>query len=87
MQGPIQIKKLMETSFLIKFRLSAKFLQICIIFLIRSKCHPSCHIPWKYLKNSESFAGLTIQNDKYNYKVLVNKGDCLYNQVEFDRAK
>jgi len=38
-------------------------------------------------KNAESFADLAIQHDRYNSKALVNKGNCLYNQEDFDRAK
>jgi intraflagellar transport protein 88 len=34
------------------------------------------------LKNTESFADLTFQHDRYNSKALVNKGNCLYNQEE-----
>jgi len=38
-------------------------------------------------KNAESFADLAIQHDRYNSKALVNKGNCLYNQEDYDRAK
>lgn len=38
-------------------------------------------------KNAESFADLAIQHDRYNSKALVNKGNCLYNLEDYDRAK
>jgi intraflagellar transport protein 88 len=38
-------------------------------------------------KNAETFADLAIQHDRYNSKALVNKGNCLYNQEDFERAK
>ena len=38
-------------------------------------------------KNAESFADLAIQHDRYNSKALVNKGNCLYNADDYDRAK
>lgn len=38
-------------------------------------------------KSAESFADLAIQHDRYNSKALVNKGNCLYNNEDYDRAK
>lgn len=38
-------------------------------------------------KNAESFADLAIQHDRYNSKALVNKGNCLYNQEDYERSK
>ena len=38
-------------------------------------------------KSAETFADLAIQHDRYNSKALVNKGNCLYNQEDFDRSK
>jgi len=38
-------------------------------------------------KLSEQFADLAIQHDRYNSKALVNKGNCLFIQEDFDRSK
>lgn len=38
-------------------------------------------------ENAEKFADMAIQHDRYNSKALVNKGNCLFNQEEYDRAK
>ena len=38
-------------------------------------------------KSAESFADLAIQHDRYNSKALVNKGNCLYNNEDYDRSK
>ena len=38
-------------------------------------------------KNAESFADLAIQHDSYNSKALVNKGNTLFVNEDFDRAK
>jgi len=38
-------------------------------------------------KNAEHFADLAIQHDRYNSKALVNKGNTLFVNEEFDRAK
>ena len=38
-------------------------------------------------KLSEQFSDVAIQHDRYNSKALVNKGNCLFIQEDFDRAK
>lgn len=38
-------------------------------------------------KNAESFADLAINHDRYNSKALVNKGNCLFINEDYDRAK
>ncbi|CAI2386595.1 unnamed protein product [Moneuplotes crassus] len=37
--------------------------------------------------NAEKFSDMAIQNDRYNSKALVNKGNCLFNDEEYDKAK
>jgi len=38
-------------------------------------------------KAAEQFADLAIQHDRYNSKALVNKGNCLFINEDYDRAK
>ena len=38
-------------------------------------------------KNAESFADLAINHDRYNSKALVNKGNCLFINEDYDRSK
>ena len=38
-------------------------------------------------KNAEQFADLAIQHDRYNSKALVNKGNTLFVNEDYDRAK
>ena len=38
-------------------------------------------------KLAEQFADLAIQHDRYNSKALVNKGNCLFVNEEYDRSK
>jgi intraflagellar transport protein 88 len=38
-------------------------------------------------KSAESFADLAIQHDRYNSKALVNKGNCLFVNENYDRSK
>jgi len=38
-------------------------------------------------KSAESFADLAIQHDRYNSKALVNKGNCLFVNEDYDRSK
>lgn len=38
-------------------------------------------------KNAEQFSDLAIQHDRYNSKALVNKGNCLFVNEDYDRAK
>lgn len=38
-------------------------------------------------KNAEHFSDLAIQHDRYNSKALVNKGNCLFINEDYDRAK
>ena len=38
-------------------------------------------------KNSEKYADVAINFDRYNAKALVNRGNCLYMKNEFMRAK
>lgn len=38
-------------------------------------------------KAAETFSDLAIQHDRYNSKALVNKGNCLFNNEDYDRAK
>ena len=38
-------------------------------------------------KSAENFADLAIQHDRYNSKALVNKGNCLFVNEDYDRAK
>eukprot|EP00002_Diphylleia_rotans_P013538 TRINITY_DN2644_c0_g3_i2.p1 TRINITY_DN2644_c0_g3~~TRINITY_DN2644_c0_g3_i2.p1 ORF type:complete len:700 (+),score=174.56 TRINITY_DN2644_c0_g3_i2:744-2843(+) len=38
-------------------------------------------------KNSERYADLSLENDSYNAKALVNKGNVLYQRVEYDKAR
>lgn len=38
-------------------------------------------------ESAEKFADMAIQHNRYNSKALVNKGNCLFVQEEFDRAK
>ena len=39
------------------------------------------------LKLAEQFSDLAIQHDRYNSKALVNKGNCLFINEDYDRAK
>lgn len=38
-------------------------------------------------KAAENFADLAIQHDRYNSKALVNKGNCLFVNEDYDRSK
>jgi intraflagellar transport protein 88 len=38
-------------------------------------------------KAAETFSDLAIQHDRYNSKALVNKGNCLFINEDYDRAK
>jgi intraflagellar transport protein 88 len=38
-------------------------------------------------KAAEQFSDLAIQHDRYNSKALVNKGNCLFINEDYDRAK
>jgi intraflagellar transport protein 88 len=37
--------------------------------------------------SAEKFADMAIQNDRYNSKALVNKGNCLFISEEYDKSK
>lgn len=38
-------------------------------------------------KNAEQFSDIAIQHDRYNSKALVNKGNCLFVNEDYDRSK
>jgi intraflagellar transport protein 88 len=38
-------------------------------------------------QNAEKFADMAIQHDRYNSKALVNKGNCLFINEDYDRSK
>lgn len=41
----------------------------------------------KDYKQSEKYADIAIRSDRYNAKALVNKGNCLFINNEYEKAK